>query len=261
MDILKTIVEQKKQEVAAARLHIPESEIRRKAHGLSAPRSFFHALEKPAQTGINIIAEIKRASPSKGWIRKELDSRAYAVSYERGGAAAISVLTDGPNFNGSAEDLREARKATSLPVLRKDFLICSYQIYQSKVMEADAVLLIALILSQGQLKEYLHLAGELGLDALVEVHTEADLEKATKAGAKLIGINNRNLRSFKTDIRTAVRLKTLLEPHQIAVAESGIKTRGDILALQKAGIWNFLIGESLVRAEDPQTFLKQLLGR
>ncbi len=260
MDILAKIVEQKKEEVTAAKQRISEKALIKKALASSRGRLFYKTLERPGPTGINIIAEIKRASPSKGPIRPDLEPGVYAKAYEKGGAAALSVLTDGPNFQGSAEDLKTVKTAVKLPVLRKDFLISPYQIYESKVMGADAVLLIAGILSQAQLNQYLQLTRELELDALVEVHTEIDHDKASRAGARLIGINNRNLRSFQTNIETAAQLKARFEPHQIAVAESGIKTRQDILILKNAGIWNFLIGESLVRAKDPKAFLKYLMG-
>ncbi|MEE9495247.1 MAG: indole-3-glycerol phosphate synthase TrpC, partial [Desulfobacterales bacterium] len=184
----------------------------------------------------------------------------YAVEYESGGAAALSVLTDQPHFKGSIDDLKSARESTILPVLRKDFLISSYQIFESAVMGSDALLLITRILDTKQLKDYLDICNELQMDALVEIHSEKDLEKATLAGAGLIGINNRNLRSFETDIQTSIRMKSLLEPDQVAVAASGIRSREEIEKLRNSGIWNFLIGESLVRAENPRDFLKSLLG-
>jgi len=161
---------------------------------------------------------------------------------------------------GSIHDLKSARESTTLPVLRKDFLISSYQIFESAVIGADALLLIARILDPKQLKDYLDICSELHIDALVEIHSEKDLEKATLAGAKLIGINNRNLRSFETDLDTAIRLKSLLEPYQVAVAASGISSRKEIEKMNYSGIWNFLVGESLVRAENPRDFLKSLLG-
>jgi indole-3-glycerol phosphate synthase len=260
MDILEKIVEQKKLEVAAARQRFTQKELRAKALKSSESRSFYETLKRPGPAGINIIAEIKRASPSKGPIRNDLDPVACATAYEQGGAAALSVLTDGPNFQGSAEDLKAAKTAAKLPVLRKDFLISAYQIYESKVMGADAVLLITRILSKAQLKDLVDLSRELDMDALVEVHTEADLESAMETGATLVGINNRNLRSFETSIQKSIELAGLLKPHQVAVAESGIKSSGDIAALKKAGIWNFLIGESLVRAKDPKAFLRYLMS-
>jgi len=258
-EFLSKIVQVKKDEVAAARRLVPENRLREKASADRKKRSFFQRLELPGPSETNIIAEIKRASPSKGTIRSGLDPLQYASAYEQGGAAALSVLTDKPHFQGSVEDLKKARETTTLPVLRKDFLISSYQLYESSVIGADAVLLIVRILSKQQLQDYLHLSKELNLDALVEIHSEKDLETATRAGAKLIGINNRNLSSFETNIETTIRMAPLLESDQIAVAASGIKTREDIRKIKSSGIRNFLIGESLVRAENPRKFLRKLL--
>jgi indole-3-glycerol phosphate synthase len=260
-DFLQIIVEDKKQEIAAAKHRLPERLLREKARVPQKKRPFLQKLAQPGPSGANIIAEIKRASPSKGIICPDLNPVTYAVEYERGGAAALSVLTDQPHFKGSIQDLKSARQSTSLPVLRKDFLISSYQIFESAVMGADALLLIARILDPKQLKGYLDLCKDLHMDALVEIHSEKDIETATRAGAKLIGINNRNLRSFETDIHTSIRMKSLLEPDQVAVAASGIRSRKDIEKLKDSGIWNFLIGESLVRADNPGAFLKSLLGK
>ncbi len=260
-DILSKIVDDKKQEIAAAKQHISESFLREKAFAPRKRRPFLKKLEQPGPFGINIIAEIKRASPSKGDIRANLNPAVYADEYEKGGAAALSVLTDKTHFKGSPEDLKIARETTTLPVLRKDFLISAYQIFESAVMEADAVLLIVRILDQQQLKDYLSLCNELKMDALVEVHSEADIEKAGLAGARLIGINNRNLQSFETDIDIAIRMKSLLNNDQIAIAASGIRTRKDIDKIRDSEIWNFLIGESLVRAEHPREFLESLHGK
>ncbi len=259
-DFLQIIVEDKKQEIAAAKHRLPEDLLREKAMIPKKRRPFLQKLAQPGPSGINIIAEIKRASPSKGVICPDLNPVTYAVEYERGGAAALSVLTDGPHFKGDIHDLERARQSTTLPVLRKDFLISSYQIFESAVMGADALLLIARILEPQQLKDYLDLCKELEMDALVEIHSEKDIEKATRAGAKLIGINNRNLRSFETDIHTSIRMNSLLESDQVAVAASGIRSRKDIEKMNSSGIWNFLIGESLVRADNPGAFLKSLLG-
>jgi indole-3-glycerol phosphate synthase len=260
-DILSKIVDDKKQEVAEAKQHISESFLREKAFAPQKRRPFFKKLEQPGPSGINIIAEIKRASPSKGDIRIDLNPADLADEYEKGGAAALSVLTDQPHFKGDPEDLKIARETTTLPVLRKDFLISAYQIYESAVMEADAILLIVRILGQQQLKDYLSLCSELKMDALVEVHSEADTQKARLAGARLIGINNRNLKSFKTDIEIAIRMKSLLDHDQIAIAASGIQTQEDIDKIKDSGIWNFLIGESLVRAKHPRKFLESLHGK
>ncbi|MEJ2657579.1 MAG: indole-3-glycerol phosphate synthase TrpC [Desulfobacterales bacterium] len=260
-DFLSKIVEDKRKEIAAAKQRMPESLLREKAFAPRKRRPFFKKLEHPGPFGVNIIAEIKRSSPSKGDILLNLDPAVYAVEYESGGAAALSVLTDGPHFKGDPEDLKIARETTMLPVLRKDFLISAYQIFESAVMGADAVLLIVRILSLEQLKGYLSLCNELELDALVEVHSEADIEKAVLANARLIGINNRNLKSFETDIETAIRMKSLLYNDQVAVAASGIRTRKDIDLIINSGIWNFLIGESLVRAKHPRKFLESLHGK
>jgi indole-3-glycerol phosphate synthase len=258
-DILKKIVAHKKKEVLEARRDVPEKELREAAAGQREKRPFFTSLSGDGGSSINIIAEIKRASPSKGDICPDLDPAFYAAQYERGGAAALSVLTDTLFFKGSFEDFRQARQAASLPMLRKDFLISSYQIYESAVIGADAVLLITRILSHQQLRDYLALCQELGLDSLVEVHSDRDLESATQAGAALIGINNRNLSSFETDISTATRMVSQLEPFQTAVAASGIHSKEDIQLNLTCGIRNFLIGESLVRADDPALFLKSLM--
>ena len=259
-DFLQIIVEDKKLEIASAKHRLSERLLREKASVLRKKRPFFQKLVQPGPSGANIIAEIKRASPSKGVICPDLNPITYAMEYEKGGAAALSVLTDRPHFKGSIQDLKSARQSTSLPVLRKDFLISSYQIFESAVMGADAILLIVRILDPQQLKDYLDLSNDLHMDALVEIHSEKDIETATRTGAKLIGINNRNLRSFETDIHTSIRMKSLLEPDQVAIAASGIRSRKDIEKLRPSGIWNFLIGESLVRAEHPGTFLKSLLG-
>ena len=259
-DILSKIVAIKKEEVAAARRRMPLAQLLQKPRLPWVRRPFFQRLAQPGPNGPNIIAEIKKASPTKGSIRPDLDPARYAAMYESAGAAAISVLTDTSFFKGSVDDLQTARRTSSLPVLRKDFIISEYQIYEALHIGADAVLLIVRILSPNQLSDYLALSRDLGMDALVEIHSESDLEAASHAGARLIGINNRNLQSFKTDLKTSVRLASLLAPSQVAVAESGIKDRAAIEMLLKAGIFNFLIGESLVRAGDPGVLIKSFLG-
>jgi indole-3-glycerol phosphate synthase len=255
--ILDKIVDRKKQEVTTAKRTMPEAELLKRLPLHENTRRFTSALSSP---GIHIIAEIKRASPSKGDICPDLNSAVLAKAYESGGATAISVLTDTDFFKGGFDDLKKARTATSLPVLRKDFIVSSYQLYESAIMGADAVLLIVRILSQQQLNDYLCLCSQLHLDTMVEVHSEQDIEKASKAGAKLIGINNRNLQSFETDIRISMRLAEKLSSEQIPVAASGIQDRDDIENNLKVGIRNFLIGESLVRSQDPVFFLKTLLN-
>ncbi|MFH2047277.1 MAG: indole-3-glycerol phosphate synthase TrpC [Pseudomonadota bacterium] len=258
MDFLTKIVEHKKSEVKACKKNVSEERLRDQAQNIKR-RPFLQKFIKPGPSGVNIIAEIKRASPSKGVLCPDLDPAKYAKGYEDGGAAAISVLTDKKFFMGNPDDLIAARKASSLPVLRKDFLISSYQIYEAAAMGADAALLIVRILSLKQLKDYLALCNELNLDALVEVNSEKDLEAASEAGAKLIGINNRNLSSFDTDIKTAMSLSSLLNADQIAVAASGITNRKDIEKNLSFGVFNFLIGESIVKADNPALFLKSLM--
>lgn len=258
-NILDRIVDVKKSQIAAAAKKISEGDLRRGASGKRSKRPFFQNLAAPGESGVNIIAEIKRASPSKGDIRMDLNPARYAAAYEAGGAKAVSVLTDAPFFGGSLEDLQQARGATGLPVLRKDFIVSSYQIYEALAAGADAVLLIVRILEKQQLKDYVDLCREIDMDTLVEVHHEKDIEAAADAGAGLIGINNRDLRSFDTDIGTAGRLASLLEPGQVPVAASGISSKDDVDQTVRQGIFNFLIGESLVRAENPAAFLRSLV--
>lgn len=259
-DILSLIVDHKKEEVKTLKLKRSESSLRAETENAKNSRSFADAMAVKDSADIRIIAEIKRASPSKGDIRADLDAAAYAASYERGGASAISVLTERKWFKGSIEDLKAAKRSTTLPVLRKDFIISTYQIYESAVIGADAVLLIARILTQQQLSEYLDLCRQLKLDALVEIHSTDDLEKIKDTDAKLIGINNRNLKSFDTNIDTAIKMAAMLKPNQIAIAASGIESRADIEKTLKAGIHNFLIGESIVKSDDPENFIKSLLS-
>jgi indole-3-glycerol phosphate synthase len=260
-DFLKEIVEHKKKEVARAKRSTPIEKIREMALCGKENRPFFENLKNLGPSGVNIIAEIKRASPSKGDIRLDIDPALYAREYEAGGARAISVLTDTVFFKGSFEDLKTVRQNTSLPILRKDFLVSSYQIYESLTIGADAVLLIVRILSKKQLEDYLSLCKELKLDALVEINSEEDIEIATLSGATLIGINNRDLSSFETDVNTAMRLKSLLGPDQVAVAASGISNRRDIEKNLAFGITSFLIGESLVRADNTRGFLRALMKK
>jgi len=259
-DFLTRILDKKREEVGAAKRAAPLDLLKERASGPVSRRPFFGKLAAPVRFGGNIIAEIKRGSPSRGILRADLDPAALARSYEKGGAAALSVLTDREFFHGGPEDLKAARAAANLPVLRKDFLISAYQVYESAVMGADAVLLIVRALPPDLLAECLDLCRRLQLDALVEVHSAREVETAAGAGARLIGINNRDLRTFKTDVRTSVELAALLGPGQVAVAESGIGERAQVERLLDAGIWNFLIGESLVRASDPENHIRRLLG-
>lgn len=260
-DILTRIVSRKHEEVLAAKRTRPEKELKTEALAVTGHRPFFENLKRySGPTTVNIISEIKRASPSKGDIGIDLDPGLLAREYEVGGAQALSVLTDTLFFKGSFDDFLLARENTSLPMLRKDFIVTEYQVYESRVLGADAVLLIARILEKEALKEFYLMARALSMDVLVEIHTEADIEKAAYANALLIGINNRNLSSFDTNLNTAMRFKSMLSPNQTVVAASGISSRADIVLNQEAGIFNFLIGESLVRAKDRVQFLKTLRG-
>lgn len=259
-DILTKILDTKRLEVEDARRRVPEESLEVLAESAPGRRGFLERLSRPGPGGVNIIAEIKRGSPSLGIILDNLDPENLARCYEHGGAAALSVLTDRTYFQAAAGDLARARAAVRLPVLRKDFIVSTYQVYESAVMGADAVLLIVRALSPALLQSCLDLCGRLNLDALVEVHSEEELDLASEAGARIIGINNRDLATFRTDIRKSVNLARKLVPGQTAVAESGIHERAQVETLLDAGIRNFLIGESLVRSVDPSAFLRYLCG-
>lgn len=251
--ILDKILETKRAEVSALKKTRAFD-----MSGLPPARDFRGALEKK---GCAVIAEVKRKSPSKGVLREGLDPVSLAGIYEQNGAAAVSVLTDSQFFGGSAEDLRKVKASAGIPVLRKDFIIDPCQICESRMIGADAILLIARILDGGALRECIELARSLGMAALVEVHDRADAEKAVAAGAGIIGINNRDLSSFVTDIRTTLGLLAFIPEGRTVVSESGISTREDIALLQDAGVRAFLIGEALVKAGDPGLKLREFLGR
>ncbi len=256
-DFLSTIVAAKKEEVRRAAAAVPIEDLRARADARTDLRPFSAAL---CADGVRIIAEIKRASPSKGILHPDLDPAVFARAYEAGGAAAVSVLTDASFFKGGPADLQAARGACRLPVLRKDFVLEPYQVFESKAMGADAVLLIVRILSEERLAMLIDLCRRLFLDALVEVHSEEDLAAATRAGAKIVGINNRDLSTFETDIERAMALAPRFHPGQIPVAASGIESRKDVQRNLAAGIRCFLIGESLVRDADPEARLRALIG-
>lgn len=254
--ILDTIVARKKEEVAALRKHgirLPE-EFRERE--IPPPRGFRQALL--AYPGVSVIAEVKKASPSKGVICHDFHPVAIAENYQRNGAQAVSVLTDVDFFQGNLRYLMQVREAVTLPVLRKDFTIDELQIEEARLHGADAILLIAAILDRRQLHDYQVLAGELGMDVLVEVHDERETEQAVLAGSDLIGINNRNLKDFSMDIGTTFRLKKLIPDHIPVVSESGLKTVDDFRRLQDAGISAALIGETLMRAGAESDLLRFL---
>jgi indole-3-glycerol phosphate synthase len=255
MDFLTEIVAHKRREVAARRRERPLDQLKESVP--RPPRDFTAALRR---SGIAAIAEIKRRSPSRGPLCGELDVAAVARSYARGGAAALSVLTDREFFGGSAADLQLASESVTLPVLRKDFTIDEYQIHEAQQLGADAVLLIVRMLGDGEIRRYLETTRQLGLAALVEVHDEAELDRAVDCGAEIIGVNNRNLDTFDVDLGVALRLKEGIPDGCVAVAESGIQTRADVARLAAAGYDAILAGEALMRAADPGAKLADLLG-
>ncbi len=256
--ILDDIISAKKEEVGRLKARKPEACIREAASVVKPARDFKSALQG---TTCAIIAEIKRRSPSKGFLRGDMDAVCMAEIYGKNGAAAISVLTDGPFFSGRIEDLEDVSRRVAIPVLRKDFIIDPYQFYEARVAGADAVLLIAAVLDDHQLTDYMALAHSLTMSSLVEVHTRPELERALEAGAEIVGINNRDLQTFKTDIGVSLEMAALVPGDRVIVSESGIHGRGDIEKLMRAGIHAFLVGEVLVTAPDAGMKLKELTGR
>jgi len=259
-DFLTRIIQHKGDEIEKARKVTPEAELMELARQRTDFRPFFEPLSHPDACGVNIIAEIKRASPSKGDICTQLNASRTAERYQAGGAAAVSVLTDKSFFKGSLDDLQAARGACALPILRKEFIISDYQVYEAAAAGADAILLIARILRPEKLEQLYRLCRDLGMDALVEIHTAADVGIVAATSARLVGINNRNLSSFETDLSVAMDLVSRLAPGQVPVAASGITGPDDIQKNRHAGIFNFLVGESIVRSADPIQFIQALKG-
>jgi len=260
-DILNRILARKAEEVAERRTRLPEAELVARIAELPGTRGFAAAIEAKIDAGLPaVIAEVKKASPSKGLIRTNFDPAAIARSYEAAGAACLSVLTDSDFFQGSEAFLQQAREACSLPVLRKDFIIDAYQVYEARAIGADCVLLIVSALDDDVLLELSLLAAELDLDVLCEVHDEEELERAQALPVPLIGVNNRNLRSFETSLETSLTLQELVEYDRVLVAESGIHTPQDVARLREGGIQAFLVGEAFMRAEDPGSELKRLFA-
>jgi indole-3-glycerol phosphate synthase len=264
-DILNRIVEKKREEVAERKRALPMPDVRGEARRQPPTRDFTEALRgaRPRGTGraVNVIAEIKRKSPSKGEFPWHGDVARQARAYQDGGAKAVSVVTDGPFFGGSPEMLREARRAVTLPVIQKEFVIEPWQVLFARALGADAVLLIAACLPGGLLADLLGLARTLGLHTLVEVTDEAEFKRADDAGAVVIGVNNRDLRTFEVDPARTERLLPLFRESQVAVCESGIHTPADAARMLRAGVDAFLIGEALMTAPDPAAQLKQLRER
>jgi indole-3-glycerol phosphate synthase len=260
-DILNRILVRKTEEVAERRARVPEAELVARIAELPPTRGFGAAIEAKIAAGLPaVIAEVKKASPSKGLIRGDFDPAAIAASYAAAGAACLSVLTDEPYFQGRDEYLTAAREAVSLPVLRKDFIIDAYQVYEARAIGADCILLIVSALDDDMLLQLSLLAAELDMDVLCEVHDEEELERALALPVPLIGVNNRNLRSFETSLETSLALQELIEYDRVLVAESGIHTPEDVARLREGGIQAFLVGEAFMRAEDPGSELRRLFS-
>lgn len=261
-DILKRILATKIEEIAARAARLPLRELSARVADAEACREFAACLRETIERGSPaVIAEIKKASPSKGLLRVDFDPAAIAASYERGGATCLSVLTDEHYFQGSIGDLQAARTACSLPVLRKDFIIDPYQVYEARMIGADCILLIVATLGDASLRELSGLAYELGMDVLTEIHDAEELERALELNARLIGINNRNLRTFETRLNTTLELLPSTGKGQLIVTESGIHARADVALMRRHGVHCFLVGEAFMKAGDPGEKLRDLFGQ
>jgi indole-3-glycerol phosphate synthase len=260
-DILKKIVEVKREEVAAAKKRVPLEAMRDDALGRVLTRDFVGAMRAKIAAGQSaVIAEIKKASPSKGLLRADFIPADIAQSYAEAGAACLSVLTDRQFFQGQNDYLKQARASCDLPVLRKDFMVDAYQVYESRVVGADCILLIAACLEDDRMAELEAIALSLDMAVLVEVHDRVELERALKLKSPLLGINNRDLRTFEVKLETTLSLKELVPPGKLLVTESGILARPDVERMREAGVHAFLVGEAFMRAEDPGTALQALFG-
>ena len=260
-DILQRIVAVKREELVAARAVLSEAALRELAQGQAPTRGFAAALRAKLAAGEPaVIAEVKKASPSKGVLRTDFDPVAIAQSYQRGGAACLSVLTDVQFFQGAPEYLKAARAACTLPVLRKDFLFDPYQVFEARAWGADCILLIVAAISDTQLAELEACAHELGMDVLVEVHDAAELDRALRLKTPLLGINNRDLRTFEVSLQATLSQLSRIPDDRLVITESGILTAQDVVTMRAAGVNAFLVGEAFMRAEDPGTALQTLFG-
>jgi indole-3-glycerol phosphate synthase len=256
--ILERIISRKKEEVSSLKEKISLQDLRREIESLPSPRNFLHAISRGVGDSIKLIAEIKRASPLSGYMREDFDEIEIAKIYEGSGASAISIVTDEEFFKGTLSMISEVKKVMDLPILRKDFIIDEYQIYQTRAAGADAILIIAAILSMDKINGFLQLSKEIGLCPLLEVHTEEELEKVLDNKVELIGINNRNLRTFEVNIDTTFRLRPKIPDGCRVVSESGISNREEVKLLEKHGIDAVLIGEGILRSGDIKRKIKEL---